>query len=1093
MSGPRRDGGVTGSVTTTLVLHGTPRVAGGAVLAPREAALCAWLHLEGPTPRAALAGRLWPASTEAQARANLRQALARLKRGAGALLVEREGTLALAPGVTVAPAAGARLLGTLEFDDAPPLAEWLAARREAEARERLREGLAAARARLEAGDLDTALAAADALLADDPAVEEAHRVRMEVFHLRGDRAAAVAAWDACRDALRSAFGVAPSAATNELGRLLLAQDAPAPPRRLPPALRRPPLLVGREALRHDLATALALGRSVLVAGIGGIGKSRLLSEAAGPVVAARPGDALVPGSTVARLLADALARHGSALEAPARDTIAALVPGQAAPAFGSVLDQRRWFAAVADAFDTCRAHGLRWLALDDLQFADDLSTAALQVACGAWLAHAPVLVGLRPDELRTPAQALVAMLEASGRALRLDLTPLAPADVRALLDTLDWPGDREALAAALLARVGGTPADLLEALKNLWLADAAAWQPGDPLPVPATLRDGVRQRLSRLPEGALQLAQLAALAGSDFSAELAAEALAVPLLDLAPRFAALEAAQVFDGGRFAHDLLTEAVARTLPAALAPALHRRLAEPLARGGAAPAAVAFHFDAAGDTAAAAPWHLRAAERARASWQMAEAGVAFEKAAAGAPDEAMQLHARLGAARCALWARRAEDAMAQLALAVPLAHSAADRARVQAQAMACDFNARRIGDAQRALPALLDAFEAEPAAFEPSELADGLRTATSLVAYGADLERVLACAARVQPRVDADPAARAALGVARGGLLHWAARPREALAELDAAWAATQPGRDAGTRVMLANQRLRVRHALGDLPGTRAEGEALLAAARPLAPGAVWLADVAHVVAMAEVAHGHAATGLARFDALLAELAAAGEAAPDLFVTSRALALIACGRLDEAAAELARHPPAGRDGHGLQDMGLQLTQARLAQRRGEDATGWLDAAAAARELPPGLQLQRAVALASMRPDPNAATLAATLARRGMAGLQRVAELAAARAALAAGHADAAVSHARAALALEAQVDAWVDEPAALWCGAAEVLAAAGRADEARVAAARGAAWVDAGSAQWADPAHRRAWRETHPLHRRLLAWPQQVASPP
>ena len=85
--------------------------------------------------------------------------------------------------------------------------DWLQARRDAADRERRRQHLAAARQHLEAGALDAALAAAEVVLATDPAVEEAHRLRMEAFYLRGDRAAAITAWDDCRDALRTAYGL----------------------------------------------------------------------------------------------------------------------------------------------------------------------------------------------------------------------------------------------------------------------------------------------------------------------------------------------------------------------------------------------------------------------------------------------------------------------------------------------------------------------------------------------------------------------------------------------------------------------------------------------------------------------------------------------------------------------------------------------------------------------------------------------------------------------------------------------------------------------------------------------------------------------
>jgi DNA-binding SARP family transcriptional activator len=53
----------------------------------RAALLFAYLALEGPTPRAKLAGLIWSESSEDAARANLRQRLKRLKNALGAELI----------------------------------------------------------------------------------------------------------------------------------------------------------------------------------------------------------------------------------------------------------------------------------------------------------------------------------------------------------------------------------------------------------------------------------------------------------------------------------------------------------------------------------------------------------------------------------------------------------------------------------------------------------------------------------------------------------------------------------------------------------------------------------------------------------------------------------------------------------------------------------------------------------------------------------------------------------------------------------------------------------------------------------------------
>ena len=158
-----------------------------------------------------------------------------------------------------------------------------------------------------------------------------------------------------------------------------------------------------------------------------------------------------------------------------------------------------------------------------------------------------------------------------------------------------------------------------------------------------------------------------------------------------------------------------------------------------------------------------------------------------------------------------------------------------------------------------------------------------------------------------------------------------------------------------------------------------------------------------------------------------------------------------------------------------------------RGEDPSPWLAAAASATGLPPGLQLQRRVAMASLQTPAHGelAPLLDQLRERGMRGLQRTAEIAAARAALAGGQPGPALAHARTALALAGHVDAWIDEPASVWLDAADVLSACGCADEAASAVATGAAWVTRGAAMWEDPAHRAAWLDGNPVHRRLLQW--------
>lgn len=1130
-----------------LRLHGPPSItlddAQCLALSAREAALLAWLQAEGPTPRARIAGLLWPAGTEAQARANLRQTLARLRRAAGTLVHDTDGHLHLADTVAVAEAEAAAqpLLGGLVFDDAPEFAQWLALRREDALRRQLREGLARAQAAQAVGDVDTALATADALLATQPENEEAWRLRMTLLYQRGDRAAAVAAWDACRHTLRTSFGITPSAATNELGRLILADDTgPGPAtgasggasagasggasaaRQLPLALRRPPQLVARRALLDTVAQALALGHSVVLTGPGGIGKSRVLQAAATACepalrIAARPGDAVVPGLLLDRVLAGAIDRFAPPLDEATRRALALLapeVPAGAAAGPGEVrsaLEHRSVLAAVMRTLHACRAAGLRLLVVDDLQFADDASLAVLGHVAGEWLSapaeglndaagEPQLLLSARADELSAAGAALVDFIAHHGRGGRLALAPLGPDALRALLAALPlqdcgpspWTEARlDALAQALHAAIGGNPAFVLEALRSLWPDGLGPWQPGAPLPVPPTLLASVRARLQRLPDEALQLAQLAAVAQADFGPELAAAAFGRSTLAMAPLFAALETAQVFEGAAFSHDLVAEATRSSLPSALRPPLHRLVAAHLARHGGAPSRVAHHLLSAGDAAAAAPWQLSAARAARARWQLAEAAAGYEAAArshASAQDDAAAFDAWCEALRCWITLGRTEHTRRGLEAAAALPRQVHQRARLRARALHHHLQLRQLGEAAAAAQQLVDELHASLDALDADELVFALRGVCTAVQNGMPAEHVLALCQAMRPRIErAGGPALAGFALAQAGPLLWDARPQEAAAALEAVWPGLDEQADPELRRSVANQLMRVRQALGDLPGAAALGEQLLARPGRTSEDAAFDAEVLHILAMVQVAMGRAAAGFASMAAAEACLRAAGEPAHEMHALTAALSCLACGRLAQAQALLDHHAgPPGREGFAMHDHVQFLVRARLAHGRGDDAGPWIARYAQVQTRLAGALLHRRVVIARLRPGTLAEmrALLAEVQSRGQRGLQRTAALAAARAALNEGAGAEAMQHARMALSLAACVDGWSDEPARVWLEAAEVLAACGDTAQADAAWREGRRWVQEGAAQWQDPADRQAWCEGNPVHRRLLA---------
>ena len=1107
----------------TLHLNGTPRVTGTrrdeALLSAREAGLLAWLHLEGPTPRARIAGLLWPAGTEARSRANLRQLLVRLKRGAGELVAESDGVLRLAAAVQVAVDDSRPLLGTLAFDDAADLADWLQARRDEALRRHQRETLARARQHLEQGEIDAALAAADTVLASHPESEQAWRVRMESFCRRGDRASALQAWDDCRLAVRAAFGVAPSAETQALGERILDAELPAAGPAgsggLPPALRRPPQLIGRDAVLAGVQRCLALGHGAVVLGPAGIGKSRLLAEVAARfgaalVVGARPGDIVRPGVLAARLAAAALRRYEPVLDAATRadiDRLLPLAPGDPEPvALHSLLEHRRVLGALARGLHACRERGLRLLVIDDLQFADDASLEALQVLLGLGLALPPEqavlpLLGLRPEEASPAAVALVDLLAASGRGARFDLPPLEVPALRTLLADLALPGagalDLDALAAALLARVGGNPAFVLESLKSLCIDGLGGWAPGRPLPLPPTLRESVRRRLQRLSPEALQLAQLAAVAQGDFDLALAAAAAATTPLALAPRLAELAAAQVFDGQSFAHDLVADAVQQSLPPVLAATLHGVVAGHLIDQHGAAASIAVHLQAAGQTRRAADWLLQAGQQARARWQHADAARAMEAAARALDlqaDRALAFGAWREAARCWNTAGQPDAAGQALDRAAALATDAREDMRLRVTRHTWYLNTQRYAEAAAAALGLAAELPAKVDLLDDEELAGALVTAALSAPHCSDATPLLELCNTVRRHVAGRPRWLAPVCFAEGLTLNWLARPLQALPVLRSGWDLAQANDLRGDGVNLGNQLIRSHEALGDLDAAIAACVSTRRAAADAGAGEVFAAELLSTEGFLQVAAGRVQLGHER----LAEARRRHGGAPAAYLAVReALSWLASGRIDRAEEVLAGAGPPPASGLPLAAY-RAWTQLRVDRACGRPAAHPPGQAAAVAGPDDGLLALRGRVVQARHADPARAALPELQALldllhvRGLRAMARSTACAAALAACAQGRPAVALAHARAAVADGPHVDPWCDETAAIWRDAAQVLAACGRRDEARAAAAAGAQWVRQAAAGLVEEADRRAWCEGHAVHRELLCWAGSVPPP-
>lgn len=624
-----------------------------AALAPRDAALLAWLALEGPTPRARLAALLWPGSDVEAARNALRQRLFQLRRTLGLEAVVGSATLALAEGLSHDLEDADGVLGDAEPVAAGEFAAWLEQQR-SRRRDRNRESLAElAQMAEDACDWADASSHAQELLALEPHSEAAHRRVIRLHYLAGDRAAALLAFDRCERMLKDEVGAAPSSETLALLATIEQSRALATrlPARVPTAMLRPPRLIGRDAAWQALHDAWDAGRVAVVAGVGGMGKSRLVSDFARArgrtlVVGARPGDERVVYASFSRLLRALPGEALRALDAPLRATLAWLLPELGEPPVLPDGDGRaRFFNAVAAALDA-PALPFDGFVFDDLHFADTASIELLQYVVAA--SSRRWIVAARPAEVSPTGHRLLGEWLAQTDAVQVPLAPLTLANVAEIVDSLDITGlDGDGNAATLLRHSGGNPLYLLETLKA-WLArgepgEGAAERRQLParLPVAASVHALIERRIGHLSADAVRLARCAAVAVPDFSIELASQVLGLRTLDLADPWAELEAAQVFRDGAFAHDLIYESALASVPAPVARQLHAEIAAFLEQRGGEPARLAQHWLQAREWARAGTAFMAAADRSRDAscpleqcTMLAEAARCFELA--GRPAE-------------------------------------------------------------------------------------------------------------------------------------------------------------------------------------------------------------------------------------------------------------------------------------------------------------------------------------------------------------------------------------------------------------------------------------------------------------------------
>jgi tetratricopeptide (TPR) repeat protein len=214
------------------------------------------------------------------------------------------------------------------------------------------------------------------------------------------------------------------------------------------------------------------------------------------------------------------------------------------------------------------------------------------------------------------------------------------------------------LSRCLHRETGGNPFFLLETLRVLFETgvlrqDEAGWHAiayeagADDcgLPLPDTVSQAIRERLSRLSPGERQVLEAAAVIGQQFDLETARKTSGRRESEVVDALDALLARQVIseqDGAyRFNHDLIRAVVRLDLSCGRRCLLHRRAGQALARlHPDDPAALAWHFERAGEWRSAAERALQASQQSRGVFAFAEARRYCDQALAALERDAARL---------------------------------------------------------------------------------------------------------------------------------------------------------------------------------------------------------------------------------------------------------------------------------------------------------------------------------------------------------------------------------------------------------------------------------------------------------------------